>query len=185
MGRLRTRVQRRLGKLHTLIEWVDKEAGIAADEAWKEEQRSCLRKVLEQLSSTQASMLLRAERFNNLPTLKNKTFYGREPELQRLEDQLNPSSPLEKLSTACLCGLGGVGKSQIALEFAHRFIDDFNSILWISAETSLKLEESFGNIAHSLGIANDATQNANQLRELLKQWLLTNSRKGIEQGIYP
>lgn len=181
LGRLRTRLQKRLEKLQTLVDWVDKEARVVRNEACEEAQQSRHKELLRRLPSIRSPMLLREGPFVGLPGVRNYAFYGRNSELQRLEDQLKPGYPPEELSVACLCGLGGVGKTQLALEFAYRFIDDFDAILWISAETSLKLEESYCSIAHNLGLASDEVQNANQLREMLKRWLLLNRRKGTSQ----
>lgn len=39
-------------------------------------------------------------------------------------------------------GIGGVGKTQVALEFAHRYSNEYDAIFWINAETEAKLTES-------------------------------------------
>ncbi|KAL9097432.1 MAG: hypothetical protein Q9165_000328 [Trypethelium subeluteriae] len=173
-GRLRSQIDKRLVKLQSLTVLVDEEARIASDELQEELQRSHHLEILQRLPSKGPLMLLRREPFDNLPTIKNNSFHGRTAELQRLEQRLKPGTPPEKLLTACLCGLGGVGKTQIALEFAYRFIEDYDAILWISAENSLKLGDSFSAIAHDLGLADNSIQNPNQLRssEYATKWLL-------------
>ena len=184
-GSLRNRVDRRLVTLQNLTVWVDEEARVASDEARDELQQFRHLELLERLPFKDTPMLLREEPFDNLPEPKNHAFFGRESELDRLKDQLKPGSSSEGLSTASLCGLGGVGKTQIALEYAYRFLRDYDHILWVSAETSLKLTDSYCTIAHDLGLADSSIQNATQLREIVKRWLLKNRKNGTRRTPSP
>src|SRR4051812_37860857 len=49
-----------------------------------------------------------------------------------------------------LCGLGGMGKSQIALEFCYRNKDNYRYIFWIDADTEETLQNSFADVARRL-----------------------------------
>src|SRR4051812_7260410 len=49
-----------------------------------------------------------------------------------------------------LCGLGGMGKSQIALEYCYRNKDNYRSIFWIDADTEETLQNSFAGMARRL-----------------------------------
>ncbi|KAJ3749602.1 hypothetical protein DFH05DRAFT_695083 [Lentinula detonsa] len=49
------------------------------------------------------------------------TFTGREEALTKLEEFFRPGSAAERKKTFLLYGLGGAGKTQLALEFAKRF----------------------------------------------------------------
>lgn len=64
---------------------------------------------------------------------RNATFTGRDDVLERLRDLLLQSSVTAVLPQA-LHGLGGVGKTQVALEYAHRFKGDYDLVWWLSAE---------------------------------------------------
>ncbi|KAJ0421517.1 purine and uridine phosphorylase [Aspergillus carlsbadensis] len=67
----------------------------------------------------------------NVPAIHQ--FLGREDELQKLWNGLGPkSSPLRKV--AVLDGLGGIGKTQLAIRFARTHNQDFSAIFWISSE---------------------------------------------------
>ncbi|KAL7269123.1 hypothetical protein RUND412_008221 [Rhizina undulata] len=70
-----------------------------------------------------------------LPFQRNTNFCGRQDILGKLYQILNPNSRGNdsQRKTVVLCGMGGVGKSQIALEYAHRFADYYTSIFWIDA----------------------------------------------------
>jgi hypothetical protein len=67
----------------------------------------------------------------NVPAIHE--FFGREDELQRLWNGLGPnSSPLRKVAT--LGGLGGIGKTQLAIRFARTHKEDYSAIFWINSE---------------------------------------------------
>ena len=68
----------------------------------------------------------------NVP-LRNNSFVGRMALLQGVEDQLNAQDTAAVLPHA-LHGLGGVGKSQLALEYVYRHQQNYNVICWIPAE---------------------------------------------------
>ncbi|MBP6788889.1 MAG: hypothetical protein KA170_14965, partial [Candidatus Promineofilum sp.] len=74
---------------------------------------------------------------HRLPYGRNPLFTGREEDLLALADLLLP--PPEKrrpgASTAIIAtGIGGIGKTQLAIEFAHRYGQYFQGVHWISME---------------------------------------------------
>ncbi|KAL3439993.1 hypothetical protein BJX65DRAFT_49951 [Aspergillus insuetus] len=60
-------------------------------------------------------------------------FIGREDELNRLWDYLQPRS-LHTRTVAVLHGLGGIGKTQLAIHFARKHQHDFTAIFWLSGK---------------------------------------------------
>ncbi len=76
----------------------------------------------------------------NLPGRSYERFVGREGELVQLEQFL---SPRHRLGVVCLIGIGGVGKTALALEIAHRKSENhmslppnerFEAIVWVTAK---------------------------------------------------
>ena len=65
----------------------------------------------------------------NVPYPRNPNFTGREAILAQLEATLAPGMPVA-LAQA-IAGLGGVGKTQTAVEFAYRHRDRFRAVLWV------------------------------------------------------
>ncbi|KAI0873975.1 P-loop containing nucleoside triphosphate hydrolase protein [Hypoxylon argillaceum] len=80
--------------------------------------------------------------YRSLPYSRNHQFQFREDILQRLDVELRPGTDATSLQATGLHGLGGVGKTQVALEFAYRHSEDYEAIFWITAETAAKLRES-------------------------------------------
>ena len=47
-------------------------------------------------------------------------------------------------------GLGGLGKTQLAIEYAHRFRESYDAVFWLSAETEFGLATDCADIARKL-----------------------------------
>jgi TIR domain len=96
----------------------------------------------------------------NLPP-RNPAFTGRDDLLAQLRAQLARSTgsdgPVAVVAQA-LYGLGEVGKTQLALEYAHRFAADYDLAWWIPSENSLTIPAALARLAPKLGIATSADQ---------------------------
>lgn len=90
----------------------------------------------------------------SLPVLRNRHFAGREQELQAIERQLVASGAV------ALRGLGGVGKTQIALQHALRAASSYDVVWWIDAEREATLMRDYAALAMPLGLADDADERA-------------------------
>ncbi|MET3428570.1 tetratricopeptide (TPR) repeat protein [Actinoplanes tereljensis] len=63
---------------------------------------------------------------------RNLAFTGRDTILEELRERLNASNADN--GPAVLQGIGGVGKTQIAIEYLHRFAADYDIVWWISGD---------------------------------------------------
>ncbi|MGC4966614.1 FxSxx-COOH system tetratricopeptide repeat protein [Streptomyces globisporus] len=86
----------------------------------------------------------------NVPP-KNPNFTGRESLLAAVERQLAEDETTAVLPHA-LHGLGGVGKSQIAVEYVYRHSGDYNVIWWIPAEQESLILAALAELAAGLGL---------------------------------
>lgn len=108
---------------------------------------------------------------------RNATFTGRGVALEALRDRL-AATPTVVVPQA-LFGLGGVGKTQVALEYAHRFAADYDVVWWISAEQPSTARSDLFELAGALGVAREnTTDTVRSVLEALRQgrpyrrWLL-------------
>ncbi|MEU9343699.1 FxSxx-COOH system tetratricopeptide repeat protein [Streptomyces sp. NPDC048278] len=87
----------------------------------------------------------------NVP-LRNTSFVGRQALLRAVEEQLSAQDTAAVLPHA-LHGLGGVGKSQLALEYVYTHHHDFKVICWIPAERESLILAALASLAAQLGVA--------------------------------
>ncbi|HEY7355236.1 MAG TPA: helix-turn-helix transcriptional regulator, partial [Ktedonobacterales bacterium] len=81
-----------------------------------------------------------------VPFRRNPFFTGREAALARLALLLGTGK------AAALSGLGGVGKTQMALEYAYRSAQDYQAVFWLRADSRDALAAGFLEIAHALNL---------------------------------
>ncbi|KAJ8133200.1 hypothetical protein O1611_g417 [Lasiodiplodia mahajangana] len=106
----------------------------------------------------------------------NRIFFGRDDVLDLIRDALVPVSQDagagQDLRQFALCGLGGVGKTEIALEFALKYRDAFDAVFWVHADEPAKLDECFQEISIRLGLQTpEEATNQVVSRSLVKGWL--------------
>ena len=77
-----------------------------------------------------------AQKPSNLP-MQNRFFHGRGKLLEEIEGRYQNG-----VHALGLYGMGGVGKTQLALEYAHQHIRDYETIWWINAENKTVLQKS-------------------------------------------
>ena len=66
-----------------------------------------------------------------VPYSPNRLFFGRDTELERLYDILRPDVPVAVVPA--IAGTGGIGKTQLAIEFAHCYQDGFpGGVFWLT-----------------------------------------------------
>ncbi|GAB2868192.1 FxSxx-COOH system tetratricopeptide repeat protein [Streptomyces deserti] len=87
----------------------------------------------------------------NVP-LRNTSFVGRQALLRAVEEQLGAQDTAAVLPHA-LHGLGGVGKSQLALEYVYTHQHEYKVICWIPAEREPLILAALATLAAQLGVA--------------------------------
>ncbi|KAL4747157.1 hypothetical protein BDW72DRAFT_183495 [Aspergillus terricola var. indicus] len=86
-----------------------------------------------------------------VPFRRNPRFVGREKEIARVEELFGRINGLSKVA---VCGLGGVGKTQIALEVSYRLRerDPACSVFWIPCTSFASVGQAYMGIAQTIGI---------------------------------
>ncbi|KAL7917916.1 hypothetical protein ACQKWADRAFT_324255 [Trichoderma austrokoningii] len=90
-----------------------------------------------------------------VPFGRNESFIGREDILQRLITRVNPGANKNDCQRTAVEGLGGIGKTQIAIEVAFRLYDAYPdcSIFWVPAVEETGFETAYREIGQRLGVA--------------------------------
>ncbi|KAH0551380.1 hypothetical protein GP486_007405, partial [Trichoglossum hirsutum] len=109
------------------------------------------------------------KKFCNIPFLRNTQFVGRSSQLDKLEQLLFLKERKPKIA---ITGLGGIGKTQIALELAYRTLEKYpeHSIFWIPATNAESLQQAYLEIAQRLQIPGIEEKQAD-VRKLLQRHL--------------
>lgn len=106
-----------------------------------------------------------------MPFPRNPFFTGREQELASLSTQLQQSNTLAIGQAQTISGLGGIGKTQFAVEYAYRHRDMYEYVFWAQAESEETLTSSFTEIARLLGLPEYEAKERNITVQAVKRWL--------------
>src|SRR5262245_31304817 len=129
-----------------------------------------------------------------VPRRRDPNFVGREEELAALEKALAAAGSSALTLPVAVHGLGGVGKTLLAVEFAHRHDADYTAVLWLAAEEPTALASAFADLARELRLpeAGEPDQNK-QIAAVLRwlespasgRWLLVFDNARRREGVEP
>ena len=105
----------------------------------------------------------------NVPYRRNPYFTGREELLEALHQKLTTEHATTL--TQAITGLGGIGKTQTAIEYAYRHREDYRIIWWLRAEELTTLAADYAQLAIQLNLPeHEATEQVIQI-QAVRNWL--------------
>ncbi len=109
---------------------------------------------------------------DNLPFRPNPFFTGRETELEQLRTQLQEIGTAAITQPVSISGMGGIGKTELALEYAHsHYPDVYRTVLWVNAADEGSLQASYDSILQLLKLSDYNAQGPDQRIQVIKDWL--------------
>ncbi len=122
----------------------------------------------------------------NIPYSRNLRFTGRERLLVQLHTLLQERTMTANPRPLALSGLGGMGKTQTAVEYAYRYRDAYSAVFWIRSDTLDTLTSDYLSIAEQVKLSETSsrvklteTPDQDQIQTTtaaIKHWLETHSR---------
>ena len=106
-----------------------------------------------------------------VPYPRNLFFLGREEVLTRLRRQFVAAQTMELSQPQAISGLGGIGKTQVVLEYAYRHAQDYQAVYWVRADSRDTLVAGFLEIAHTVNLPERDEQDQTVMVAAVKGWL--------------
>lgn len=103
----------------------------------------------------------------------NPFFTGREDTLQSIQQNFQTQSVLA--ITQAIHGMGGVGKSETAVEYAHRFRGHYDAVFWVRAETPTEWKADLTTLGQQAGVLS-AGQAGEEDVKAVQEWLAKQTR---------
>lgn len=117
----------------------------------------------------------------NVPFQRNPYFTGREDILKQLRIALR--SDKAAAMAQAISGLGGIGKTQTAVEYAYQYRNKYNAVLWIKADSHEALISDYAALAHVLDLPEKDAKEQNLTAAAVRRWLENNSGWLLEEYI--
>ncbi|CAN9407919.1 unnamed protein product [Alternaria alternata] len=128
-----------------------------------------------------------------VPVTPDRNFYGRDYALNAMEkalcmaidDESTDNKPVSWPRCYALYGPGGMGKTQIAANFASKHRNEFDAVLWVQAEDVGKIAQDYKDLAIGLGLVEADSRNAMDLdytKDVLKRWLVNPRKDRSQEG---
>jgi len=145
----------------------------SVDKAWTQVVVD-LRQMIEDVSQSSASAPSTIlPPIWNIPYPRNPVFTGREEILKRIQTQLQVGEATALSQAQAISGLGGIGKTQVAVEYAYQHRDEYQAVFWVLSDTRESLASGYIALAKLLDLLKKDAQDQQIIIEAVKMWLQT------------
>ncbi|MGH2480171.1 MAG: helix-turn-helix domain-containing protein, partial [Ktedonobacteraceae bacterium] len=106
----------------------------------------------------------------SVPYSRNPFFTGRDDLLHYIHEVLNQQHALALTQSWAISGPGGIGKTQVALEYAYRYRKEYRCVFWVNAATQESLCADFKGIADILRLPERDGGDQNAVLLAVRKW---------------
>ena len=99
---------------------------------------------------------------------RNPWFTGRDKEITVLHERLHETG--KAAIGQAISGLGGIGKTQTAIQYAHKYRDEYDAVFLVLAATELDMRTAYAKIACTLRLPHDP-KDSDGILAAVKRWL--------------
>ncbi|KAI6840937.1 hypothetical protein KC340_g1632 [Hortaea werneckii] len=154
-------------RLRTLSQVVDQEANTIRLKA-ESGRHVELVEAMESLGKSPHSTEI--DTFHYVPYNRSKQFFGRETELESMHEELSVAAK-HRSRCVLLHGLGGIGKSRLAMEYIEQHRNDYGAVIWIPADNGVKVQQALVEVARQLQLVVIDENDALQAQRKVSRWL--------------
>ena len=101
-------------------------------------------------------------------------FTGREDKLEQIHETLLSENTVALSQPIAVCGLGGIGKTQTAVEYTYRYFAEYEFVLWVKADSEDSIISDYVAIAKLLNLPVKDDSDQNHVVSAVLNWFRTN-----------
>lgn len=113
---------------------------------------------------------------------------GRDDILNSMDEKLLPQessclADITSIRSFAICGGSGIGKTDLAIEYAYSRRHQFGAVFWLHAGSAAQLMTDFCQISSYLGLENVYSHPSHESRRKLAKSWLNNPKKSVDWGV--
>ncbi|MGE5674009.1 MAG: tetratricopeptide repeat protein [Mycobacterium leprae] len=106
-----------------------------------------------------------------VPYQQNRLFTGRRNLLMRIHEGWEKPP-----SVQAIVGMSGLGKTELALQYAYQYRKDYRAVLWVKATDQATLDAEFAALADALGLQRQGQAGRERSVDQVREWLVQHDR---------
>jgi tetratricopeptide (TPR) repeat protein len=111
----------------------------------------------------------------HIPHRRNPFFTGRQEILQQIHTMFLANEANSIFQPCVISGLGGIGKTQTAIEYAYQYREKYHTVLWAKADSLKILTNDFASFASVLRLPVTNEHDQQYAVDAVKRWLEVNN----------